>query len=142
MLRQDGYSFFQPHEEEEDVEVAAQQAPEDEQKSFSIGDSVMVKERTMRGSNKEGGLGRIVGFNARDGTYGVKYLLRTGGEDGVAPRYITPVDAGGASPDGRRSKRSRTEAKEAYDPSKEAAKPQFTTGKSEKKDKKEKRSRH
>jgi hypothetical protein len=118
--------------------VAAQQAPEDEQKSFSIGDSVMVKERTMRGSNKEGGLGRIVGFNARDGTYGVKYLLRTGGEDGVAPRYITPVDAGGASPDGRRSTRSRTEAKEAYDPSKEAAKPQFTTGKSEKKDKKEK----
>ncbi len=140
LLRQDGYSFFQPHEEEEQDEQVAEvetKSPAVEHHNFSIGDSVMVQERTMRGSNKEGGLARIVGFNARDGTYGVKYLLSNKGEDGVAPRYITPVDTGVASPDGRRSKRSRTEAKDTYDPSKEAAKPQLKAEKKEKKETKD-----
>ena len=132
LIKFDGYCWFQPPPLEDAGFLEPPSAAQVEHRTFSIGDTVMVTERMMRNVNKEGGLGRIVGFNARDGTYGVKYLLRSNsGEDGISAQYITPVDAGGSSPEGRRSKRSRVEAKEVYDPSKEAARPQFSTNKAE-----------
>ena len=132
LLKFDGYCWFQPPPVEDTGFLEPPSPAQVEHRTFSIGDSVMVTERMMRNVNKEGGLARIVGFNSRDGTYGVKYLLRSNsGEDGISAQYITPVDAGGSSPDGRRSKRSRVESKEVYDPSKEAAKPQLSSTKAE-----------
>ena len=84
MTRQDGYCFFQPREVDEEAMIA-------ETRTFSVGDNVEVKQRHVRGKEREGGAGRIVGFDKAEGTYSVKYVLRIAAEDGVHPRWIVPA---------------------------------------------------
>ena len=83
-----------------------------ENKVYKMGDIVVVEPRMWSGSNKPGGVGRVVQYNAKDGTVNVRYIL--GGMDkDVKLKYVKPEEDDETG-ETRSSKKNREKKKKSY----------------------------
>ena len=137
--RSDKYGWFQREElqqQEQELGMAAalEKAAAERQHTsdevaravIEVGQAVMVESRIAPGINRPGGAARVARVH-EDGSCDVKYVLHTGVDTHVPAVFVKPIDA---TADGRVRRRVRapraSRPSEKYDPTKEAARAQFS----------------